>query len=117
MVCDQGRDKGKQFFGGGGDYIQQKEDVQTFRPEMGAPLPQFPPLVGHPDLAIWKSLRRVIGLLTLGILKRLSKSIFFQTNTFTACKVKDENEVANSLMVLYLHQFNHLFQGKKHLRT
>ena len=40
--------------------------------------------------------RRVLDLLTVMILKRVSESIFFQSNKFTACKVKDEKEVANS---------------------
>ena len=35
-------------------------------------------------------LRRVFGLLTAMILKRASESIFFHSNKFTACKVKDE---------------------------
>ena len=34
--------------------------------------------------------RRVLGLLTVMILKKVSESIFFQSNTFRACKVKDE---------------------------
>ena len=67
-------------------------DLQGERPN---PLPQFPPLVGHPDLLIRKTLRRVLGLLTAMILKRVSESIYFQSNKFTTCKVKDEKEVAN----------------------
>ena len=71
----------------------------------------------HPDLPIRKTLRRVLGLLTVMILKRVSENIFFQSNKFTAYKVKDEKEVANSLMAFNLPKINHPFQGKKRLRT
>ena len=60
--------------------------------------PQFPPLVGHPNLTTRKTLRRVLGLLTVMILKGMSESIFYQSNKFRACKFKDEKEVANSSM-------------------
>ena len=50
--------------------------------------PKFPPLVGHPDLPIKKTLRRVLD--TVMILKRVNESIFFQINKFTACKFKDK---------------------------
>ena len=49
----------------------------------GDPPPQFPGLVGHPDLFMRKTLR-VFGLLTV--------MIFFQSKNFTTCKVKDEKE-------------------------
>ena len=42
--------------------------------------PKFPPLVGHPDLPIRKTLRRVLEALTVMILKRVNESIFFQVN-------------------------------------
>ena len=71
----------------------------------------FPPLVGHADLLIRKTLRRVLGLFTVMILKRVSDSIY---NKHTACKVKDENEVATSLMAFNLLKIIHPFQGKKH---
>ena len=74
------------------------------------------PLVGHPDLPIKKTLR-VLGLHTAMVLKRVSESIFFQCNNFTACKVKDGNEVANSLMIINLLKIIHPFQGKKHLKA
>ena len=45
---------------------------------------------------------RVLDLLTVIILKRLSESTLFQSNKFTACKVKYEKEVTNSLMVFSL---------------
>ena len=89
VVCDQGRDRGT----------------------------HFPALVGHLNLPIRKTQSRLLGVLTAMILKRVSESIFFQSNKFTACKVKEEKEVANSLMALNLLKIIRLFQGKKHLRT
>ena len=86
VVCDQERDGGTRFFYGGD--IQQKGKVQTFSL-----------LVGHPDLPVRKTLMRMLGMLTVIVLKRVSESIFFQSNKFTACKVIDEKEVTNSLMV------------------
>ena len=98
--------------------IQQKGKLQTYgfagRPPSST---QFPPLVGHPDLPIRKTLRRVLGLFTAMILKRVSESIYFQSNKFTTCKVKGEKEVANSLMALNLLKIIHPFQGKKYVRT
>ena len=44
--------------------------------------PQFPHLVGHPDLSMRKTLR-VVGLLTVMIL--------FQSKIFKACKIKVYN--------------------------
>ena len=79
--------------------------------------PQFSPLEGHPDLPIRKTMRRVLCLLTVMILKIVSQIIFFQSNKFTACKIKDGKEVANSLVVFNIPKIIHLFQGKKHLRT
>ena len=114
MVCDTGRDKVTQFFGE--VFIQQKGEVQLYWLARGAP-PQFLPLVGHPDLPIRKTLRRMLDLLIVMILERVSESIFFQNNKFTACKIKDGKEVANSLMVFNLLKIIHPFQGKKHLRT
>ena len=64
--------------------------------------PPFFPLAGHLDLPIMKTLRRVLNLLTIMILKRVTLSIFFQSNKFTPCEVKDEKEVANSLMAFNL---------------
>ena len=113
MVSDQGRDRGTQFYGGGD--IQQKGKAQTFG-LAGRP-PKLFPLVRHPNIPIRKTLRRVTGLLTVMILKRLSESIFFRSNKFTARKVRDEKEVANSLVALSLLRIIHPFQAKKHLRT
>ena len=45
--------------------------------------PQFPRLVGYPDLPVRKTLR-VVGLLT--------EMILFQRKKFTARKIKDEKE-------------------------
>ena len=102
---------GTQFFSGGD--IQQRGKVQTFW-LAGRP-PKFPLLVGHPDLPIRKTLRRVLDSLTVMILKRVSESIFFQINKFTACKFT--KEAGNSLMAFNLLKIIHPFQGKKHLRT
>ena len=59
----------------------------------------------------------MLGLPTAMILKRVSETIFFQSNTFTTYKVKDEKEVAAFLMAFNLLKIIHPFQGKKHLRT
>ena len=69
--------------------------------------------MGHHDLPIKKTLRRVLGLLTVMILKRVSQSIFFQSNKFTGRKVNDEEEVANYLIVFNLLKIIYPFQGKK----
>ena len=69
--------------------------------------------MGHHDLPIKKTLRRVLGLLTVMILKRVSQSIFFQSNKFTGRKVNDEEEVANYLIVFNLLKIINPFQGKK----
>ena len=61
-----------------GDDIQQKGKVQTYGfAGIPPPLLQFPPLVGHPGLPIRKTLRRVLVLFTVIILKRVSESIYF----------------------------------------
>ena len=74
------------------------------------PPPQFPRLVGYPDLSMRKTLR-VISLLTV--------MVFFQSKKFTACKTKDEEEKAifYFLMVFNLPEIIHPFESKKHLRT
>ena len=64
---------GAQFFVWGD--IQQKWKVQIFG--LAGRRPQFPPLVEHPDLPIRKTLRRVLGLFTVMILKIVSGSISF----------------------------------------
>ena len=53
--------------------------------------------------------------LTVMILKRVSESIFFQINKFTACKFT--KEVANSLMAFNLLKIIHPFQGKQYLKV
>ena len=65
--------------------------------------------MGHHDLPIKKTLRRVLGLLTVMILKRVIQSIFFQSNKFTGRKVNDEEEVANYLIVFNLLKIIHPF--------
>ena len=103
-------DRGTQFFSGVD--IQQKGKVQTFW--LARRRAKFPPLVGHPDLPIRKTLRRVLDLLIVMNLKRVWESIFFQINVITACKFKDKREVANSSMAFNLLKITYPFQGKKH---
>ena len=71
--------------------------------------PQFPHLVGHPDLSMRKTLR-VVGLLTVMIL--------FQSKKLTACKIKDEKDetIFYFLMVFSLLKIIHPFESKKHLK-
>ena len=59
----------------------------------------------------------MLDLLTVMILKRVSESIFFQINIFTACKFKDKKDVANSSMAFNLLKIIHPFRGKKDFRT
>ena len=113
MICDQRRDRGGQFFDGG-DILNRRGKFK-FLGMQGDPPCQFPALVGHPDLPKRKTLKWVLGLVTVMILKRVSESIFFQSNKFTTYKIKDEKEVANSLMAFNLLKIIHTFQGKKHL--
>ena len=70
--------------------------------------PHVPPLKENPDLPISKTLRSVLGLLTVMILKRVSESIFFQSNKFTVCKVRDGKE-AKCLMVFNLYKIIYPF--------
>ena len=75
----------------------------------GGPLPpQFPRLVGYPDLPTRKTLR-VVDLLTV--------MIFFHRKKITACKIKDEKEGTffYFLMVLIYCRLSTHF--KKHLKT
>ena len=106
-------DRGTQFFGGGD--IQHKGKTQTFW-LVGEP-PKFPPLVAHPDLPVRETQRRMLDLLTVKILKKVSESVLFQINIFAACKFKDKKEMANSLMTFNLLKIIHPVQGKKHLKT
>ena len=59
----------------------------------------------------------MLDLLTVMSLKKVSESVFFQIDIFTACKFKDKNEVVNSSMAFNLLKIIYPFQGKKHLRT
>ena len=72
--------------------------------------PQFPRLVGYPDLPMRKILR-MVGQLTVMIL--------FQSKKFTACKIKDKKEetIFYFLVVFYLLKIIHPFESKNHLRT
>ena len=72
--------------------------------------PQFPRLVGYPDLPMRKTLR-VVGPLTI--------VIFFQSKKFTASQIKDEKDetIFYFLMVFNLLKIIHPFESKKHLMT
>ena len=56
-------------------------------------------------------------MLTVIILKRVTESIFFQSNKITAFKIKDGKEAASYFMVFNLLKIIHPFQGKKDLST
>ena len=71
-----------------------------------------PMLIPHKNI-----LRSVLGLNTVIILKRVREYIFFQSNKFTACKIRDGKGVAISLMVFNLRRIIHPFKNKKYLRT
>ena len=60
-----------------GDNMKQKGKLQNFGLARRPPSPQFSLLVRHPDLPIRKTLRRVLGLFTVMILKSKSEGIFF----------------------------------------
>ena len=66
---------------------------------------------------IRSTMRSVLGLFTILILKRMWESISFQSNKFTACTVKDGKEVAKSFMLFNLYKILHPFQSKKCLKT
>ena len=74
-------DRWSQFFAGGD--FQRKGKLQTFWLTGRLPHLSFFFLVGHPDLPIRKTLRRVLDLLPVMILKRVSESIFFEINKLT----------------------------------
>ena len=74
-----------------------------------SPPPQFPRLVGYPDLPMRKTLR-VAGL--------LSVMIFFQRKKITACKIENKKEeiIFYFFMVFNLLENIHPFESKKYLR-
>ena len=76
---------------------------------LGVLLTKFPPLVEHPDPPMRETLGRVLLLLTVMTLKRVSESVFFQINIFTACNFKCKKEAANSLMAFNLLKIIHPF--------
>ena len=87
------------------------------KPPSPLSIPSLTPLVGNPDVLLRKTLRSVTYMFTAMTLKRVSESVFLQSNTFRACKVKDGKEVAESLTVFNLLKIIHIFHGNKHLRT
>ena len=76
-----------------------------------------PPLVTNPDLSKNCTMGSVLGLITVIILVKLREIVFFQTNKFTAYKVRRRKEVAKYLMVLNLYMFIHPFKSKTYLRS
>ena len=67
--------------------------------------PLFPSVrafAGNLDQLIRNTLRTVLGLLVVMILKRVRERIFFQENKCTGCMVKEGEEVAKPLMVFNL---------------
>ena len=94
-----------------------KEWSSSFLACKRSPAPQFLPIVRHLGFPIRKTLRRVLDLLTVMILKIMSWSIFFQSNKITTCKIKDGKEVGNSFMVFSLLKIIQPFHDKTHLRT
>ena len=63
----------------------------------------------HSNLPIRNTLRRVLDVLTIMILKRVSESISFQSNKFTECKIKVEKEAVKYLMAFNLLKNIHSF--------
>ena len=95
VVCDQGGTGGPNFLMGSYPIEGESSNFWACRETPS----QFRPLVGYHDLPIRKTLGTMLSLLTAEmILKRVNESIFLQTNKFIVHKVKDEKEVANSLL-------------------
>ena len=80
MICDEGTG-GLNFLVG--VIFNRRGKFKLFGLQGDSP-PQFFFLVGHTGLPIRKTLRRVLDLLTVMISKRVSESIFFPINEFTA---------------------------------
>ena len=89
MVCNQERKWGNLIFWWG-QYSTEGEKSNFWACRE---TPQLSPLVEHPDFPIRKNLIGVVGLLSVMILKRVGDTTFFQSERFTACKVKEEKEV------------------------
>ena len=117
VVCNRWRERGTQSFGEGWYPTEgDASNLWTCRESVPPPLP-IRSISGTSWSAHRKTLRRVLGLFTATILKRVNESIYFQSNKFTTCKVKAEKEAANSLMAFNLPKIIRPFQDKKHLRT
>ena len=75
LVFDKGR-------GGTGDSVfwwwSHQTEGESSNCRACRETPQFPPLIEHPNPPISKTLRKVLGLLTVIILKGMSESIFFK---------------------------------------
>ena len=89
--------------------IQQKGEVQNFGHEL-VELSPAPPLVANPDHPVKNALESFLGLITEIILNKVREIFFFQSNRFTACKVRDGKEDAKSLLVFNLRKILHHFK-------
>ena len=85
-------------------FIQQKGKFKLLGLQGDSP-PQFPHLMGHPDLSMRKTLK-VVGLLTV--------MVFFQSKKFTPCKIKDEKDetIFYFLMAFNLPKIINPFESK-----
>ena len=77
MICDQGTDGLNLLVGAD---IIEGETSKLLACRKNPPPKKILFLVEHPDLPITKTLRRVLDLLTVINLKRVSESIVFQIN-------------------------------------
>ena len=94
MVCNQGRD-GVRHEGKWEDSIVRWGLTSKRRVRFKIlGMSESPILIPHKNI-----LGSVLGLNTAIILKRVREYIFFQSNKFTVCKVRDGKGVAKSLMV------------------
>ena len=76
---------------------------------LGVLLTKFPSFVEHPDPTMRETLGRVLLLLNVMTLKRVTESVFFEINIFTACNFKYKKEATNSLMAFNLLKIIHPF--------
>ena len=79
---------------------------------------QFPPLVGHSDLPIRKTVMRLLGLFTVMTLKTVIESVFLKKSTnlqHARLKTKSGGKpfIVFNLLIIIIYPF----QGKQHLKT
>ena len=101
VVCDRRRDV-LMFWWGRKWYSTERESSNfwTCRKSYYPPI-EVSFIVGYPDLPIRKALRRVFGLLTVIILKRVSESIFFQSTIITTLKMEKWLKMENRSYILW----------------